>query len=191
MTDTASPAIAPAAIAAAEIAPVEIAPVEIAKVAQQTYLANNALSLASSGGVYSPWVLGVYFASEELRLFAFLERSGKTMDNLLHNSRVAFCVSQNDAQQDFVQGIGNVVFLPDNSERSVRQLLEKKMPWLFLRLLGSGFPVNRSSLLSVPHHRARGEWHRPGVAWGPGPRCERRPIAPMLSAPRVERRLPP
>ncbi len=70
------------------------------------------MQLATTGGPYSPWVLGVYFAvearggseDEPLSLTFFLEESGKSLQNALVDPRVAFMVTSLDAKQDFVQG---------------------------------------------------------------------------------------
>lgn len=101
----------------------------IAARARDIFANNQSLSLATTGGPYSPWVLGVYFASEGLSLYSFVEQSGKTITNLRANPRVSFMISQNDAQKDFAQGIGQVTFLPDDQADKVQAMLVAKMPW--------------------------------------------------------------
>jgi nitroimidazol reductase NimA-like FMN-containing flavoprotein (pyridoxamine 5'-phosphate oxidase superfamily) len=101
----------------------------IANRALEIFAANNSASLATTGGPYSPWVLGVYFANEGLSLYTFVEQSGKTIANLRANARVSLLISQNDAQKDFAQGIGRVSFLPESEAEKVRAMLVAKMPW--------------------------------------------------------------
>ena len=101
----------------------------IATRAREIFASNNSLSLATTGGPYSPWVLGVYFANDGLSLYTFVEQSGKTIANLRANQRVSLMISQNDAQKDFAQGIGRVTFLPDSDADRVRGMLTAKMPW--------------------------------------------------------------
>lgn len=101
----------------------------IATRAQSVFAKNPSLSLATSGGAYSPWVAGVYFAHDGLALYTLVENSGKTMENLRANSRVSFLVSENDAQKDFVQGIGHAQLLDEEQAAAVRQRLEAKLPW--------------------------------------------------------------
>ncbi|MFN3345548.1 MAG: pyridoxamine 5'-phosphate oxidase family protein [Chloroherpetonaceae bacterium] len=90
---------------------------------------NNAISLATTGGEYSPWILGAYFASEDLTIYLLLEKSGKTLANLKVNSKGALLISQNDAMKDFLQAEFVATLLPDSEEARVRQLLVSKMPW--------------------------------------------------------------
>jgi len=102
--------------------------VEPTDVAGTVLAENDAISLATTGGEYSPWILGAYFAREtsSLDLLLFLEEGGKSMANVRKNPRVAFSISKNDAQQDFVQGRG-LVEIAD--EPTVRSALLAKMPW--------------------------------------------------------------
>lgn len=104
-------------------------PQSIAAKAQSIFRANNALSLATTGGPYSPWVLGVYFVSDGLTLYTLLEQSGKTMANVRANPHVSFMISENDAQKDFLQGTGELVLLPSEQEAVVRARLLAKLPW--------------------------------------------------------------
>lgn len=90
---------------------------------------HDAVVLASSGGPYSPWLLGAYFAHEGTRLYLFLEREGKTRKNLGESASVALLVSDNDATKDFVQARGTVEILADDQEDVVRKKLLAKMPW--------------------------------------------------------------
>lgn len=90
---------------------------------------NDAMTIASTGDKYSPWILGVYFASNELSAYVLLETDGKTMANLKINNKVAICISKNDAMQDFLQGYGEAVILDPSKESEVRQMILDKMPW--------------------------------------------------------------
>lgn len=96
--------------------------------------ANNAITLASTGGLYSPWVLGAFFAADasDLALYLMLESSGKTLTNLKQNSDVALLVSQNDPTKDFVQAQGTATLLPATEEAAVMMRLKEKMPWFQL-----------------------------------------------------------
>lgn len=90
---------------------------------------NNAINLATTGGEYSPWILGAYFASDDLTIYLMLEKSGKTLANLKVNPKGALMISQNDAMKDFLQAQFEAVILPDSDEAKVRELLVGKMPW--------------------------------------------------------------
>lgn len=90
---------------------------------------NNAISLATTGGEYSPWILGAYFASDDLTIYLLLEKAGKTLANLKVNPKGALLVSQNDAMKDFLQAQFEATILPDSDEPRVREMLVKKMPW--------------------------------------------------------------
>lgn len=90
---------------------------------------NDAIMIASTGGEYSPWILGAYFASRDVEIYVLLETHGKTFANLKSNSKVAFSISKNDAMQDFLQGSGEVEILPDSEEPAVRKMIVDKMPW--------------------------------------------------------------
>lgn len=95
----------------------------------ENFKINDAITIASTGGEYSPWVLGAYFASKELDIYVLLETSGKTMANLIKNKDIAVLISKNDAMQDFIQGTGEVEILDDSEEPEVRKLILEKMPW--------------------------------------------------------------
>lgn len=90
---------------------------------------NNAINLATTGGEYSPWILGAYFASDDLTIYLMLEKSGKTLANLKVNPKGALMISQNDAMKDFLQAQFEAFILPDSDEAKVRELLVGKMPW--------------------------------------------------------------
>jgi len=90
---------------------------------------NNAISLATTGGEYSPWILGAYFASDDLTIYLLLEQSGKTLANLKQNPKGALLISQNDAMKDFLQAQFEATLLPASDEDRVRQMLVAKMPW--------------------------------------------------------------
>ena len=90
---------------------------------------NNAIMLATTGGDYSPWILGAYFVNDGLSLYLLLEKGGKSYANIEKNKNVAYSISQNDATKDFLQGQAVVTVLPDEEESRVREMLVKKMPW--------------------------------------------------------------
>jgi nitroimidazol reductase NimA-like FMN-containing flavoprotein (pyridoxamine 5'-phosphate oxidase superfamily) len=90
---------------------------------------NDAVMIASTGGEYSPWILGAYFASKDIDIYVLLETHGKTFANLKENSKVAVSISKNDAMQDFLQAQAEVEILPDSDEPEVRKLIVDKMPW--------------------------------------------------------------
>ncbi len=90
---------------------------------------NCAINIATTGGEYSPWVLGAYYASDGLSLYLMLEVAGKTMANLRKNSSVAIHISQNDAMKDFLQAQGVATILPESETDRVMSMLKQKMPW--------------------------------------------------------------
>ena len=90
---------------------------------------NNVLTLATTGGEYTPWILSVYFASEGLNIYFFLEQSGKSLQNVKINDSAAIAISENDAMKDFIQAQGKIVLLSQTEENKVREMLVKKMPW--------------------------------------------------------------
>lgn len=90
---------------------------------------NNAISIATTGGEYSPWILGAYFTSDDLSIYLMLEVAGKTMANLKKNSNIAIQISQNDAMKDFLQAQGVAVLLPESETDKVMAMLKEKMPW--------------------------------------------------------------
>lgn len=102
---------------------------EIKEKILEIFNSNDAMTLATTGSEYSPWVLGVYFVNKELSVYLLLETEGKTMANLKVNNKVAICISKNDAMQDFLQGYGEAFVLDDDEEDNVRKMLLKKMPW--------------------------------------------------------------
>ena len=90
---------------------------------------NDAIMIATTGGEYSPWILGAYFVNDGLDIYLFLEKSGKTTANLEKNKKVAISISQNDATKDFLQGYGTLEVLGEEEEGRVRSLLMDKMSW--------------------------------------------------------------
>ena len=90
---------------------------------------NDAIMIASTGGEYSPWILGAYFASKDIDIYVLLETHGKTFANLKENSKVSVSISKNDAMQDFLQAQAEVEILPDSDEPEVRKLIVDKMSW--------------------------------------------------------------
>lgn len=104
-------------------------PDEVMARAALVLASNDAIQLATAGGPVSPWVLGAYFVADGADLYLFLETSGKSARNVVASPEVAFLVSRNDAQQDFVQGRGKAILLPPDEEPAVRARLVAKMPW--------------------------------------------------------------
>lgn len=102
---------------------------EIIEKIQEVFTSNNAIMLATTGGSYSPWILGAYYTSETLSIYVLVEKGGKSFANIKGNKNVAYSISQNDAMKDFVQGQAVVTVLPDEDEPKVREMLLKKMPW--------------------------------------------------------------
>lgn len=102
---------------------------DVQAVIQQLLTEHNALTLATTGGEFSPWVLGVYFAAEGLTPYLVLEQAGKTMQNVKKDPRVALLISSNDASKDFVQASARLTLLPDSELPRVMGLLTAKMPW--------------------------------------------------------------
>ena len=72
---------------------------------------NDAVVIATTGGENSPWILGAYFASEDLKIFVLLETNGKSNSNIKINKNVAISISRNDAMQDFIQASAEAVIL--------------------------------------------------------------------------------
>ncbi|MCS7014229.1 MAG: pyridoxamine 5'-phosphate oxidase family protein [Chloroherpetonaceae bacterium] len=102
---------------------------EIKQVILDILQSNNAITIATTGGEYSPWVLGAYFASNDLTIYLMLEVAGKTMANLRKNQSVAIQISQNDAMKDFLQAYGTATVLPESEREKVMGMLQTKMPW--------------------------------------------------------------
>jgi nitroimidazol reductase NimA-like FMN-containing flavoprotein (pyridoxamine 5'-phosphate oxidase superfamily) len=102
---------------------------EVKSVIKELLQKHNALTLASTGGDYSPWLLSVYFAFEGDYIYFFLETAGKTFQNIQKNKKVAIALSENDASKDFLQAYGEVEILQQSESDKVRQLLLSKMPW--------------------------------------------------------------
>ena len=102
---------------------------EIKDKIREIFKNNDVITIATTGGELSPWILSAYFASEELKIYMFIDTDGKSMVNLRLNKKIAVAVSKNDAMQDFLQGYGTLEILKDSEEGFVRDLLTKKMPW--------------------------------------------------------------
>ena len=96
---------------------------------KEIFSENNAIMLATTGGDYSPWILGAYYVNDGLSLYLLLEKGGKSFANIEKNKNVAYSISQNDATKDFLQGKAVVNVLPDDEEPRIREMLVKKMPW--------------------------------------------------------------
>lgn len=95
---------------------------------EKVFAENTAIMMATTGGEYSPWILGAYFATDGLDIYLLLEKHGKTMSNLNVNKDVAFVISQNDAMKDFLQGSGTLEILSDDEDARVRKMIVDKMP---------------------------------------------------------------
>lgn len=89
----------------------------------------DAIMVATTGGEYSPWILGAYFASDDLKIYLLLETHGKSFGNIKINSDVAISISKNDAMQDFLQAQGEAVILDVSEDKFVRDMILEKMPW--------------------------------------------------------------
>lgn len=95
----------------------------------EIFKSNDAVTIASTGGENSPWIIGAYFASRDLKLYLFIDTLGKTMSNLVLNKNVAVSISKNDAMQDFLQASGEIVLMDDSEKPKVMEMLVEKMPW--------------------------------------------------------------
>lgn len=102
--------------------------ITIADRVRSLYAEHQALMLATSGGPVSPWITGVYFASDDLDPLLLIERAGKAYQNLRESPVVAFSISRNDAAHDFLQARAVARVLPDAEEDAVRARLVAKMP---------------------------------------------------------------
>jgi len=89
----------------------------------------DAIMIATSGGEFSPWILGAYFVSEELKIYVLLETHGKSFGNIKINNKVAISISKNDAMKDFLQGYGEAITLDVSEDKFVRDMIVEKMPW--------------------------------------------------------------
>jgi uncharacterized protein YhbP (UPF0306 family) len=103
--------------------------IEVKKAVLDILKNHNSLTLATTGGEFSPWILSVYFASEGLDIYFFLEESGKTIKNVAINKKVATAISQNDATKDFLQAYGQITILRKEDDEFVRNMLIAKIPW--------------------------------------------------------------
>lgn len=104
-------------------------PEQIKEKILEIFKANDAISIASTGGEYSPWILGAYFATDGLTIYCFLEMAGKSYRNIFLNKNIAISISKNDAMQDFLQGKGTIEMLATEEDDKVRNMLLAKMPW--------------------------------------------------------------
>jgi len=90
---------------------------------------NDAIMIATTGGEYSPWILGAYFTNDDLKIYLLLETNGKSFGNIKINNKVAISISKNDAMQDFLQGYGKAVIMDISEDKFVRDMLVEKMSW--------------------------------------------------------------
>ena len=88
----------------------------------------DAIMIATTGGEYSPWILGAYFGIDELKIYVLLETNGKSLSNIKINNKVAISISKNDAMLDFIQGFGEAVILDPDEDKFVRDKILAKMP---------------------------------------------------------------
>ncbi len=88
----------------------------------------DAIMVATTGGEYSPWILGAYFGVDDLKIYLLLETHGKSFGNIKLNKNVAISISKNDAMQDFLQAQGEAVILDVSEDKFARDLILKKMP---------------------------------------------------------------
>lgn len=88
----------------------------------------DAIMIATTGGEYSPWILGAYFGIEDLKIYLLLETHGKSFGNIKLNNKVAISISKNDAMQDFLQGSGEAVIMDVSEDKYARDLILEKMP---------------------------------------------------------------
>ncbi|MDZ4711463.1 MAG: pyridoxamine 5'-phosphate oxidase family protein [bacterium] len=95
----------------------------------EIYRSNDAATIATTGGEYSPWIIGAYFANDDLKMYLFIDTLGKSMANMKVNNSVAVSISKNDATQDFLQGIGEIIILDGSEEAGIRKMLTEKMSW--------------------------------------------------------------
>lgn len=105
-------------------------PQEVQKAIETLLDTHHALTLATTGGEYSPWLLGAYYAyDKDLNIYVTLEKSGKSLRNVQASESVSLMISDNDAMKDFVQAQGRIVILPENENERVHAMLTRKMPW--------------------------------------------------------------
>ena len=132
---------------------------------------NNAIMIATTGGEYSPWILGAYFVNDGLDIYHVLEKSGKTMSNLEHNKNVAISISQNDATKDFLQGYGTIEILSDDEDVRVGAMLVEKMPWFqtYTPVFHFAALLDIQKMHRILPQLLRGKWPRfpSSVSWSP------------------------
>lgn len=109
--------------------PSKVSQTDVIKKALKIIKDNHSIFIATTGGEFSPWILGAYYAEKELDLYLFLETSGKSMKNILKNNTVAISISKNEASEDFLQATAEIEFLGEEEEVNVRKMLTDKMPW--------------------------------------------------------------
>ncbi len=88
----------------------------------------DAIMVATTGGEFSPWILGAYFGHDDLKIYLLLETHGKSFGNIKLNNKVAISISRNDAMQDFLQGKGEAVIMDVSEDKLARDLILEKMP---------------------------------------------------------------
>ncbi len=109
--------------------PSKVSQTDVIKKALKILKDNHSVFIATTGGEFSPWILGAYYAEKELDMYLFLETSGKSMKNVVNNKNVALSISKNEASEDFLQASAEVEFLSLDEEKNVRKMLTEKMPW--------------------------------------------------------------
>ncbi|MEP7146107.1 MAG: pyridoxamine 5'-phosphate oxidase family protein [bacterium] len=88
----------------------------------------DAIMVSTTGGEYSPWILGAYFGHDDLKIYLLLETHGKSFGNIKINNKVAISISKNDAMQDFLQGYGEAVIMDISEDKLARDMILNKMP---------------------------------------------------------------
>lgn len=88
----------------------------------------DAIMVSTTGGEYSPWILGAYFGHIDLKIYLLLETNGKSLSNIKINNRVAISISKNDAMQDFLQGYGEAIVMDESEDKFARDLILEKIP---------------------------------------------------------------
>lgn len=109
--------------------PSKVSQTDVIKKALKILKDNHSVFIATSGGEFSPWILGAYYAEKDLDMYLFLETSGKSIKNVLKNNKVAISISKNEASEDFLQASAEIEFLAEEEENNVRKMLTDKMPW--------------------------------------------------------------
>lgn len=101
---------------------------EVKKKVLEILKSYDAIMVATTGGEFSPWILGAYFGHDDLKIYLLLETHGKSFGNIQINNKVAISISRNDAMQDFLQASGEAVIMDVSEDKFVRDMILEKMP---------------------------------------------------------------